>query len=47
MLPVISIKFKFIKSTHYDAQLTVETTLKSIKGFGFGLLTSFITNEMN
>lgn len=32
MLPVITMKFKFIKTTHYDALLTVKTTLKAIKG---------------
>lgn len=32
MLPVISMKFKFLKTTYYDAQLTVKTTLKAIKG---------------
>lgn len=32
MLPVISMKFKFIKTTKYDAKLTVKTTLKAIKG---------------
>lgn len=32
MLPVISMKFKFRKTTQYDALLTVKTTLKAIKG---------------
>jgi acyl-CoA thioester hydrolase len=32
MLPVISMKFKFHKTTHYDALLKVDTTLKAIKG---------------
>lgn len=32
MLPVISMKFKFLKTTKYDAKLTVKTTLKAIKG---------------
>jgi acyl-CoA thioester hydrolase len=32
MLPVISMKFKFLKTTQYDALLTVHTTLKAIKG---------------
>lgn len=32
MLPVISMTFKFLKTTKYDAQLTVKTTLKAIKG---------------
>lgn len=32
MLPVINMKFKFIKKTNYDALLTVVTTLTAIKG---------------
>jgi acyl-CoA thioester hydrolase len=32
MLPVITMKFRFLKTAKYDAQLTVETTLKAIKG---------------
>jgi len=32
MLPVIDMKYKFLKTTQYDAQLTVKTTLKAIKG---------------
>lgn len=32
MLPVIDMKFKFLKTTQYDTQLTVKTTLKAIKG---------------
>lgn len=32
MLPVISMKFKFLKITGYDSLLTVHTNLKSIKG---------------
>ena len=32
MLPVITMKFKFIKTTHYDELLTVKTTLKATKG---------------
>lgn len=32
MCPVITMKFKFIKTTHYDELLTVVTTLKAIKG---------------
>ncbi|HNZ72006.1 MAG TPA: thioesterase family protein [Prolixibacteraceae bacterium] len=32
MLPVVDMKFKFLKTTHYDALLTVKTTLKAIKG---------------
>lgn len=32
MLPVITMKFKFLKTTHYDALLTAKTTLKAIKG---------------
>lgn len=32
MLPVISMKFKFRKTTKYDALLKVKTTLKAIKG---------------
>ncbi len=32
MLPVVDMKFKFLKTTHYDAQLTVKTTLSAIKG---------------
>jgi len=32
MLPVISMNFKFLKTTSYDALLTVHTTLKDIKG---------------
>jgi acyl-CoA thioester hydrolase len=32
MLPVIRMNFRFIKTTHYDALLTVKTNLKAIKG---------------
>ena len=32
MCPVISMKFKFLKTTHYDEQLTIKTRLKDIKG---------------
>ncbi len=32
MIPVLSMNFKFIKTTRYDELLTVVTTLKSIKG---------------
>lgn len=32
LLPVLEMKFKFIKTTHYDAFLTVITTLTAIKG---------------
>ena len=32
MLPVTRMNFRFIKTTHYDEQLTVKTTLKAIKG---------------
>ena len=32
MCPVISVKFKFLKTTHYDEQLTVKTRLKDIEG---------------
>jgi len=32
MLPVITMKFKFLKTAEYDTQLTVKTTLKAIKG---------------
>lgn len=32
MLPVITMQFKFIKTTHYDELLTVKTTLKATKG---------------
>jgi acyl-CoA thioester hydrolase len=32
MLPVISMNFRFLKTTQYDALLTVKTTLKAIKG---------------
>lgn len=32
MLPVIRMNFKFIKTTRYDEQLRVKTTLKAIKG---------------
>jgi acyl-CoA thioester hydrolase len=32
MLPVISMKFKFLKTAQYDALLTAKTTLKAIKG---------------
>jgi len=32
MLPVISMKFKFLKTTKYDALLSVKTILKAIKG---------------
>jgi acyl-CoA thioester hydrolase len=32
MLPVISMKFKFLKTAKYDALLSVKTTLKAIKG---------------
>ena len=32
MCPVISMKFKFLKTTRYDEQLTVKTRLKNIEG---------------
>jgi acyl-CoA thioester hydrolase len=32
MLPVTRMNFRFLKTTHYDALLTVKTTLKEIKG---------------
>jgi acyl-CoA thioester hydrolase len=32
LLPVTKMKFKFLKTTHYDELLTVKTTLKAIKG---------------
>lgn len=32
MLPVTTMKFKFLKTTHYDEQLKVKTTLKAVKG---------------
>jgi acyl-CoA thioester hydrolase len=32
MLPVITMKFKFLKMAKYDDLLTVKTTLKAIKG---------------
>jgi acyl-CoA thioester hydrolase len=32
MLPVTRMNFMFLKPTRYDAQLTVKTTLKAIKG---------------
>ena len=32
MLPVTRMNFRFIKTTNYDAQLKVKTTLKEIKG---------------
>lgn len=32
MLPVIDMKFKFLKTTHYDAKLRVKTTLTAVKG---------------
>jgi acyl-CoA thioester hydrolase len=32
MLPVTRMNFHFLKTTHYDALLTVKTTIKAIKG---------------
>lgn len=32
MCPVIRMNFRFIKTTRYDEQLTVKTTLKAMKG---------------
>jgi acyl-CoA thioester hydrolase len=32
MLPVTRMNFRFLKTTHYDALLTVKTTLKAVKG---------------
>lgn len=32
LLPVIRMNFHFLKTTHYDAQLTVKTRLRAIKG---------------
>lgn len=32
MLPVVDMKFKFLKTTHYDARLTAKTTLTAVKG---------------
>jgi acyl-CoA thioester hydrolase len=46
MLPVVDMKFKFLKTTHYDALLTVKTTLKPSKVSVYGLPTN-IYNEQN
>jgi acyl-CoA thioester hydrolase len=32
LLPVTQMRFRFLKTTHYDEQLKVITTLKSVKG---------------
>lgn len=32
MLPVIRMELRFIKPAHYDARLSIKTTLKVIKG---------------
>lgn len=32
MLPVVEMNFRFLKTTRYDEQLTVRTTLKAIRG---------------
>lgn len=32
MLPVTRMQFHFLKTTHYDALLTVKTTLRALKG---------------
>lgn len=32
MLPVTRMQFQFLKTTHYDALLTVKTTLRAVKG---------------
>jgi acyl-CoA thioester hydrolase len=46
LLPVITMKVKFLKTTSYDSLLTVKTTLRAIKGvriwFGYKLY-----NEQN
>ena len=46
LLPVIKMSFKFHKTTHYDEQLTVKTTLKSIKGVRIWF-TYHLFNEQN
>ena len=46
MLPVTRMNFRFIKTTHYDAQLTVKTTLKEIKGVRM-CFTYRLFNEQN
>lgn len=46
MCPVISMKFKFIKTTKYDELLTVKTTLRAIKGVRIWF-TYHLHNEQN
>jgi acyl-CoA thioester hydrolase len=46
MCPVISVKFKFLKTTHYDEQLTVKTRLKDIEGVRIWF-TDKLYNEQN
>jgi len=46
LLPVVSMKFKFLKTTKYDAQLTVKTTLTTIKGVRIWF-TYKLYNELN
>ena len=46
MLPVIRMNFRFLKTTHYDALLTVKTTLKAIKGLRIWF-TYRLYNEQN
>jgi acyl-CoA thioester hydrolase len=46
MCPVIRMNFKFIKTTHYDELLTVQTTIKAIKGVRIWF-TYHLYNEQN
>jgi acyl-CoA thioester hydrolase len=46
MLPVTRMNFRYLKPTHYDALLTVKTTLKAIKGVRIWF-TYMLYNEQN
>jgi len=46
LIPVISMKFKFLKTTSYDTLLTVKTTLKAVKVARIWLTYQFC-NEQN
>ncbi len=46
MIPVIRMNFRFLKTTNYDARLTVRTTLKAVKGVRIWF-TYKLYNELN
>lgn len=47
LLPVISMNFKFLKTTKYDAALRVRTTLKAVKGVRIWFSYQLFNEKMN